>query len=117
VTWHYAKGSWSRTSFLEQGPSTTAGWTADLGYEDWLTVAGKGAVFPLQAMRREKAPEFLIRFGDLSLWDAVTAATLPDALDLLARWSPIVTAALLEEREELEDEQHVPPSWRRDREP
>ena len=95
TTWHYEHGTWTETTFLDD--SWADGTDLDelckqLGYEHHLSV-GDTDGWCARVHRRSENPRYLVGLYSLDVYEVVTAATLPDALDLLARWAPIVAAA------------------------
>lgn len=99
TTWHYERGCWTETSFPDQAWPEGTSWEAarqQLGYEEHFSIGGDSlAAFTIEIHRRQEHPQFLITLSDLNMWETITAGTLPDALDLLARYAPIVSAAEL----------------------
>lgn len=99
TTWHYEAGRWTETTFFDDAWQAAGGgtWEAmrkSLGYEHYTGIGDdQGNVFTLTVYRREEPPRFAVEFSDGNIWDALTAGTLPDALELLARYAPIVTAS------------------------
>lgn len=102
ITWHYDNGQWLKTTFeddiLLPGP-VPDNWPDDplrgLGYEA-IVHAGDGHTFSLQLWHgQEASPPCVLLISDVNWCDTVTAARLPDGLDLVARYAPAVTAAAL----------------------
>lgn len=102
ITWHYGNGQWTETTFeddvLLPGP-VPDNWPDDplrgLGYQA-IVHAGDGRTFSLQLWHSpEASPACVLLISDVSWCDTVTAARLPDGLDLVARYAPAVTAAAL----------------------
>lgn len=98
-TWHYECGQWTETTFLDdarqEAPQELQSWDevrSHLGYE-YYTELGSSNCWQVAIYEREAAPRYLVEFSDCDRWDSFTVATLPDAMDLLARYAPIVTAA------------------------
>jgi hypothetical protein len=100
ITWHYDGGQWTETTFeddvLLPGP-VPDDWPYDplqgLGYEA-IVHAGDERTFHLQLWHSEKAsPACILLISDINWCGTITAARLPDGLDLAARYAPIVTAA------------------------
>lgn len=98
TTWHYENGQWAETTFLDdawQGEGETD-WAAirkRLGYEHYLGIGHSLSPFSINIYARTEQPRYVVEISDLNIWDAMTTTTLPAALDLLARYAPIVTAA------------------------
>jgi hypothetical protein len=99
TTWHYEAGHWTETAFLDDAweAASSSNWDTvreSLGYAHYTGIGDEhGNAFTLAVHRRDEPPKFIVEFSDGNIWDAVTAGTLPDALDLLARYAPIVTAS------------------------
>src|ERR1035441_628843 len=98
TTWHYEHGTWTETTFPDDEGEGTGTWEAQrkhLGYEEHMGIGTDTGMcaFTVNVYSRDQPPRYLIELSDNNLWEAVTAGTLPDALDLLARYAPIVTAS------------------------
>jgi hypothetical protein len=97
-TWHYERGQWTETTFLDDAwgeaqPFDTM--IRNRGYA-WHLHLGEthDVAISVTVYQRDDPPRYLIDIGDhVSTTEVVTAATLPDALDLFARYAPIVTAS------------------------
>jgi hypothetical protein len=103
ITWHYDNGQWLETTFeddiLLPGP-VPDNWPDDplrgLGYEGIVYAGDEYTTFHLQLWYgREASPPCILLIGDTDWSDTITAARLPDGLDLVARYAPIVTASAL----------------------
>jgi hypothetical protein len=99
MTWHYEAGRWTENTFLDDAweAASSSSWDTvreSLGYTHYTGIGDEhGNAFTLAVYRRDEAPRFIVEFSDGNIWDAMSAGTLPDALDLLARYAPIVTAS------------------------
>jgi hypothetical protein len=98
TTQHYEIGCWTETTFLDDAWPTADGSDGDavhesLGYEHHTGIGDDANASTLTVYRRDEPPRFIVEFSSGNIWDAMTAGTLPDALDLLARYVPIVTAS------------------------
>jgi len=97
-TWHYENAAWTETTFLDDAWGDGDGWDdvmKRLGYEHYMGVGSDATAFEVQVYRRKDAPKFIVTFSDGNLWDSMTAGSLPAAMDLLARYAPIVTASVV----------------------
>lgn len=96
-TWHYDNGKWTETTFFEdawQDGESLDALLKRMGFETYTSIGdGRTSAFSLTAYRRDEAPCYLVQYSDTNMWEAITAARLPDAMDLLARYAPIVTAS------------------------
>jgi hypothetical protein len=110
MVWLYEGGAWRqiadpidwsegddvRARYTEAGYAQAAGHVPflEVGHPDALGTAGYVAGLTLWV--RAKSPECLIDVGGTdSSSRPVYAASLPDGLDLMARWAPIVQASTL----------------------
>lgn len=94
---HYRNGSWTEPVPLPDWADGEDGetWLKRLSYEDFTKVGMSDSSYSIRAWARKDAPEYLIEFSDGNVCPMVTAATVGDALDLIAKWAPIVSAGIL----------------------
>jgi hypothetical protein len=99
---HYASGQWSEgpdwLSVISEGTT----WWRDVlrngGYITSTELAQPSGIEVILYRRiggRQDVPPFFIEIGDGSGHEVFSVSTLADALDLMARWAPVVTAALI----------------------
>lgn len=106
---HYSDGRWSEgTDWLDsvwddetyiENERSGLGAIAHLGHGDGfsITLYGPSPRYASQG-RSEGVPDYVIEVdGENGTVGYLSAATLPDALDLLGKWAPSVTAYLLSE--------------------
>lgn len=98
ATWHYENGKRTATTFIEDNcrdGETIEALIERLGYESFCGRIGceTPSAISLNVFEREEAPRYLIDISTSGSWYFVTAAELPDLMDLLAAWTPIVASA------------------------
>ena len=97
ATWHYEAGQWTETQFFEEAAKAAGSWSdllSNLGYEHYTSIGSNDHnAFSLTLYQRAEAPQFVIEWDDCNIGNYFTANRLPDAMELLARYAPIVTAA------------------------
>ncbi len=98
---HYTAGQWA------DGPDWAGRLCPDGGdWDEWVdhgyhTIAELGSSYVLQVFLHQRKtddpelPPYFITVTDGDWYECVSAGTLPDAMDLLARWAPAVTAAVV----------------------
>ena len=94
ATWHYERGQWTESTFPDDEWRDGEEFDAmlkRLGYERHFGISREFG-FGVILYNRIEPPEFIVNVTDAYLYEIMTTATLPDALDLLARYAPIVTA-------------------------
>jgi hypothetical protein len=104
TAWYFNHGEWSEIEVhtpegdqadLPERMSRTAEYER-LGYTLRMSV-GDDDMFSLTLVEREAHPRYLLEISDPSRYEWLAVDTLPAALDLLARYAPIVTAAEIAE--------------------
>jgi hypothetical protein len=97
TTWHYESGQWAETTFLDDAWPSGRDWDSvrgQLGYEQHFGInAGSLGAFQVELYQRAEPPRYVVEISDMNIVEMVTTGTLPDALDLLARFAPIAAAA------------------------
>jgi hypothetical protein len=117
--WHYGNGEWSQREYewlesLTWGGSDGTDYVLQENMATEMQVGGSEGMtsFTLLAWndgtRPDGAPEFLIAVDLRKSMDHLAAEALPDALDLMARWAPMVTAERLTHWKELQAEEQPP---------
>ncbi|WP_042401506.1 hypothetical protein [Streptacidiphilus carbonis] len=91
----YSAGQWTR---IASPLSDDAGYwrtqAQEAGYSEFFKTGDPDLNY--LAIRVSKGPEnYLIELDSSLMADAVFAATLPDAMELLAKWVPVVNAVTL----------------------
>ena len=99
MVWHYEHGAWTERSFAPYDGDAVDfdNALAKAGYRD-MTGMGDDDYGKITLFRRPSSddlPDYLIEFSDVNQWLTLTAGTLPDALELMAKYAPIITGILV----------------------
>lgn len=98
TTWHYEHGTWTETTFFHDAYETYKTDSFDeclkqLGCEFFTSIGdSEGAAFGIRVYQRHGDPRFAMVIEDGNIFIELTIGTIPDLLDLLARYAPIVSA-------------------------
>ncbi|MFI9231349.1 hypothetical protein [Streptomyces rimosus] len=90
----YRDGKWTR--FQSPLSRSAEDWDAAVeqaGYEEFFS-SGEADVNVLVIKVHKGASDYLIELESISRYEYVFAATLPDVMDLLAKWMPVVSAVV-----------------------
>lgn len=89
---HYSNGQWT-TVPDEQGENEDYdAWIKRVGYTEFTSIGVDDAGFWWLAVKESASSGCLVEFSDGNVFRSATTDTLGDALDVMARWAPIVTA-------------------------
>jgi hypothetical protein len=96
TTWHYRNGQRSETTFVDDAwrDGDIEEFLVKHGFEKYVAIGSEEPVaIAIRVWQRDEDPQWLLEVSNFSHCDYFTAAALPDVLDLLSRWAPIVQAA------------------------
>src|SRR5215469_10431033 len=89
---HYQGGTWSQaTQHLDWADDEDVEvWLKRTGYQEFTAIGLPDDSYGIRAWVKKEAPQYLIEFTDGNISPMVTAQTVADALDVIAKWAPIV---------------------------
>ncbi len=81
-----------------------------MGFEPHFVIGDPGVTMSVEVWKRaEETPHYYLSLSDAARVENVFAEELPDMLELLARWAPIVQAGIIADvLDDLKDEQAGP---------
>lgn len=96
---HYQDGAWApETTHLDWADNEDFElWLKRVGYDEFTSVGMPEAGYGIRSWVKKEVPRYLIEFTDGNICPMVTARTVADALDVIAKWSPMVTAGIVGE--------------------
>lgn len=96
---HYQDGAWAPTpQHLDWADNEDFElWLKRAGYKEFTSVGIPDASYGIRAWAKKETPQYLIEFTDGNICPMATAQTVADALDVIAKWAPMVTAGIVGE--------------------